>query len=243
MNDDKKDHVNGRKQGSQNESAEISERLARNDDGHETNKQCTGSNELATGASGKPVVSLRKVEANRRNALKSTGPRTPTGKGIVARNALTHGFFSKWLLVHHPDGQETQAEYDELRAAIWEHYEPVGFLEELLAEKILVCCWRLRRLIRSESGHISKALAEHDHDRESRATAEQPALAASTNREDSMTDHLFLPANEDADKLLRYEAMIYKQLNHAIAELERLQARRKGEPVRDNFAKQSQQAP
>jgi hypothetical protein len=47
---------------------------------------------------------------------------------------------------------------------------------------------------------------------------------------DAMTDHLFLPANEDADKLLRYEAMINKQLNHAITELERLQARRKGEP-------------
>jgi hypothetical protein len=183
------------------------------------------------------------VEANRRNALKSTGPRTPTGKRIVARNALTHGFFSKWLLVDHPDGQETQAEYHELHAAIWAHYEPVGFLEELLAEKILLCCWRLRRLIRSESGHIARALAEHDDRQQSKAEEEQPALAPSTNREDSMIDHLFLPANEDADKLLRYEAMIYKQLNHAIAELERLQTRREGKPVRANFAKQSQQVP
>jgi hypothetical protein len=35
----------------------------------------------------------------------------------------------------------------------------------------------------------------------------------------AMTDHLFLPEKEELDKLLRYEAMINRQLNHAIAEL------------------------
>jgi hypothetical protein len=48
---------------------------------------------------------------------------------------------------------------------------------------------------------------------------------------DSLTDHLFLPEKDDLDKLLRYEAMINRQLNHAISELERLQPRRKGEPI------------
>jgi hypothetical protein len=46
---------------------------------------------------------------------------------------------------------------------------------------------------------------------------------------DAMTDHLYLPEKEDLDKLLRYEAMINRQLNEAIAELERLQERSKGE--------------
>ena len=44
---------------------------------------------------------------------------------------------------------------------------------------------------------------------------------------DALTDHLFLPEKEERDKLLRYEAMINRQLNHAITELERVQARRK----------------
>ena len=44
---------------------------------------------------------------------------------------------------------------------------------------------------------------------------------------DAMTDHLFLPEKEELDKLLRYEAMINRQLNHAMGELERVQARRK----------------
>jgi hypothetical protein len=68
---------------------------------------------------------------------------------------------------------------------------------------------------------------------------------------DAITDHLFLPPKDELDKLLRYEAMINKQLNHAIAELERLQRRRNGEsvpaPIRstfpgeiEHFSKQSQ---
>jgi hypothetical protein len=58
-----------------------------------------------------------------------------------------------------------------------------------------------------------------------------------------MTDHLFLPTDDNADKLLRYEAMVNKQLNHAISELEGFQARRKEEAGRHDFSKQSQQAP
>jgi hypothetical protein len=58
-----------------------------------------------------------------------------------------------------------------------------------------------------------------------------------------MTDHLFLPEKEELDKILRCEAMINRELNHAIAELERLQTRRKGENDRGtDFTKQSQEA-
>ncbi len=40
-------------------------------------------------------VTARKIEANRRNALKSTGPRTENGKKKSRYNALKHGILAK----------------------------------------------------------------------------------------------------------------------------------------------------
>lgn len=40
------------------------------------------------------MTALAKIEANRRNAQLSTGPRTAEGKAAVARNATTHGIFA-----------------------------------------------------------------------------------------------------------------------------------------------------
>ena len=186
--------------------------------------------QLAAGTAENSNTSSRKVEANRQNALKSTGPRTKNGKRRVARNAVRHGFFSKWLLVQHQNGKESQSEYDDFYADIRKHYQPVGWLEVLWAEKIAVWSWRLRRLIRCESGQIARALAEHSYELgQSKADglAEPESVLSSSPEIDAMTDHLFLPEKEELDKLLRYEAMINRQLNHAIAELERVQARRK----------------
>ena len=97
--------------------------------------------------------------------------------------------------------------------------------------KAAVWSWRLRRLIRCESGQIARALAGHSYELlQSKADdLAEPESAPSSNPEmDDLTDHLFLPEKEELDKLLRYEAMINRQLNHAITEMERVQARRKG---------------
>jgi hypothetical protein len=37
------------------------------------------------------VISARKIRANRRNSLRSTGPKTAAGRATAARNALRHG--------------------------------------------------------------------------------------------------------------------------------------------------------
>ena len=136
------------------------------------------------------------------------------------------------MLVQHQDGEESEAEYDELYAGIVEDCQPVGWHEGDLVDKIAAWSWRLRRAIRYKSGLITRALAEHRYElQQSKADdLAEPESAPSRNPEmDAMTDHLFLPENEELDKLLRYEAMINRQLNHALAELERVQARRKGE--------------
>ena len=208
-------------------------------DGRERSSQTVtpGLQGDGTAEAEKATSSTRKVEANRRNALKSTGPKTTRGKRTVSRNAMKNGFFSKSLLIQHRDGKETQDEFDSFYADAREHYEPLGWLEELWVEKIAVWSWRLRRLIRCESGQIARALAGNSYKLEKLKASDlaEPESVPSSNPEmEGLTDHLFLPEKEELDKLLRYEAMISRQLNHAIAELERIQARRKGESNNEN---------
>jgi hypothetical protein len=50
------------------------------------------------------MTSTKQIEANRRNALASTGPRTQEGKAIVARNAVKHGLTAQSVLL--PDEHE-----------------------------------------------------------------------------------------------------------------------------------------
>jgi hypothetical protein len=215
--------------------------------GPEKNDRSRVSHEIEAEVTEKPTVSLRRIESNRRNSLKSTGPRTAAGKKRVSKNAVRHGFFSKFLLIQHRNGQESQGEYDDFYAGVRKHYQPVGWLEEFWLEKIAVSIWLLRRLIRCQSGQIDRALAQHSYELQQAKAEElaEPASASSINLEmEAITDHLLLPEKEELDKLMRYEAAITRQLNHAIAELERLQARRKGEatpPTSSSTAKQSQE--
>ncbi len=79
----------------------------------------------------KRTVSIRKVEANRRNALQSTGPRTSRGKKFSRSNALKHGFFARDLFVDFAVQKENPREFQELEARLREELRPVGRLEEL----------------------------------------------------------------------------------------------------------------
>jgi hypothetical protein len=89
-----------------------------------------------SGGSKKRTTSPEKIAANRRNFLKSTGPKTAAGKANVSKNAIKHGFFAKHLIIQDRDGKEDPAEFEQLRAAIREDCQPEGALEEICAATI-----------------------------------------------------------------------------------------------------------
>ena len=104
------------------------------------------------------MTTEKQVEANKQNALVSTGPATSEGKAIVAQNAVKHGIFAKDLIITTGDGKEDAQEYRELLNGLIISLNPVGQMECLLVEKISVDYWRLRRVLRFESGSIRKVL-------------------------------------------------------------------------------------
>lgn len=88
------------------------------------------------------MTSRRQIEANRLNAERSTGPRTPDGKERVASNALKHGLTGKRVVLPNEDPEE----FDAFRSALWVELAPQGALEEVLADEIVADAWRLRRI-------------------------------------------------------------------------------------------------
>lgn len=106
----------------------------------------------------KRPVSERRIQANRKNALRSTGPKTARGKRIVVRNAIKHGLLAREVVITAGDGEESLQEFHALIGRLWECYEPVGVVEESLVQSIATCLWRKARVIRAENGEIRKRL-------------------------------------------------------------------------------------
>lgn len=104
----------------------------------------------------KNMTTEKQIEANRQNALKSTGPTTASGKVLVSTNAIKHGIFTKDLFLS-PD-IECKMDYQEILKNLIDCLSPSNQMESLLIEKIAVDFWRLRRTIRFETGSIAQGI-------------------------------------------------------------------------------------
>jgi hypothetical protein len=96
------------------------------------------------------MTSLRKLEANRRNAFRSTGPRTEEGKRISRRNALRHGLTAETVI----DGLEDSEDYRGFEAAVIADYNARTAVERELVLRLASLLWRLRRIISIETDLI-----------------------------------------------------------------------------------------
>jgi hypothetical protein len=102
--------------------------------------------------------SLKQAESNRRNCRKSTGPRTAAGKAASRMNAVKHGILSGMVVVRGLRIQEHEEEYEALRKRCFECLAPVGQVEEMLVERIVMMQWRLRRVVLAETGEIAMSV-------------------------------------------------------------------------------------
>jgi hypothetical protein len=94
------------------------------------------------------MTSARQLEANRYNALKSTGPRTINGKQASRRNALRHGLTAETLI----EPLEDPENYRAFEAAIVAEYLPQSPVEKELVHRLASLFWRLRRATSIETG-------------------------------------------------------------------------------------------
>ena len=85
-----------------------------------------------------------KLDANRQNSKRSTGPRTERGKRIARFNAVTLGLFAKHIVIPICDGYRSEKEVQSLLDGLHQEFQPAGIFEEWLVVKIAECMWRLR---------------------------------------------------------------------------------------------------
>src|SRR5277367_4495232 len=93
------------------------------------------------------MTSWRQFQGNRRNAHRSTGPRTEEGKRISRRNALRHGLTAETVI----DGLEDSEDYRSFEAAIIADYDAETAVERELVLRLASLLWRLRRIIAIET--------------------------------------------------------------------------------------------
>jgi hypothetical protein len=210
------------------------------------------------------MTSYRQIEANRRNALRSTGPRTEDGKLQSRRNAVRHGLTAETVIGSLEDAED----YSVFEAAIIADYDAQSAVERELVLRLASILWRLRRATMMETGlfeiqaaHLSYYPEGHEllpgsrqvvHEAGSngysangaqRNGRNQPeALAVSQINADQETvafARCFLRLanlpNFALDRLSRYEATLCRQASRILFALNALDRRKPQERRRRSF--------
>jgi hypothetical protein len=181
------------------------------------------------------MTSYRQIEANRRNALRSTGPKTESGKHISRCNAVRHGLTAETVIGVLEDTED----YKAFEAAITADYDAQSSV-----------LWRLRRATTMETGLLE---IQAEHLRDYRLARQLPSRqgmihavlgqCASIGRDGSTADirttsdvapavpiielaRCFLRLanlpNFALDRLSRYEAALWRQARQILFALEAL---------------------
>jgi hypothetical protein len=110
------------------------------------------------------MTSVKQFEANRRNSLKSTGPKTEAGKQASRCNAVRHGLTAETVIGALEDAED----YKAFELAITADYDAQSAVERELVLRLASLLWRLRRatiietgLFEIQAGHLSEFRKSH----------------------------------------------------------------------------------
>ena len=125
-----------------------------------------------------------RAEINRRNAQKSTGPKTPEGKSRSRFNAVKHGMAAKTLVLPGEDPEVLRERIEAWTADL----QPENDLEQYLVERAAAVSWQLDRADRADTarlaGIIRTAPAEEAHRQEGEAPLAGPTPLLGPSRAD-----------------------------------------------------------
>src|SRR3974390_63416 len=209
------------------------------------------------------MSSLKQIEANRGNALKSTGPTTQEGKERSRCNAVRHGLTAETVIADLEDA----ADYQAFEAAVIADYDAQTAVERELVLRLASVLWRLRRATGIEASLFEFAAAEPSKSethllgltligRVDLENREQPSQGAAGSLNDFAITagsldpkniaksflRLAAQATFPLDRLSRYEHTLWRQARQLVFTLESLR-RRQHAPQRFRFPFRSPERP
>ena len=177
-------------------------------------------------------ASKKQIKANRKNAQKSSGPKTEQGKTIATRNAVKHGLYSRNILIDAPRLKEDPAEFETLLDQLYSELEPKTLFQEHLVRKIALCLWRSRRAVIAETAEINDRIRDIDSSWETKRLIGR-LLDCNVDDDESPEDREKIFANEaerrslpsNSRDIMHYEMRLDRQMFRAYRLLELLQLR------------------
>jgi len=176
------------------------------------------------------------ILANRRNAQKSTGPRSREGKAVVSQNAIQHGLSARQAII----SSESQADFDLYRERMLSELAPASPMESMLTERIVSLSWRLRRAGRIQNQTIDALNADMTSGPLAKLTQslffknhDQSQGDPSTSPPDLALGRLAIKDFANArvlDRLLIYERRIEHSFYKTLLEFQRFHLIRKLDP-------------
>jgi hypothetical protein len=157
------------------------------------------------------MATQSQIDANRRNAQKSTGPITPEGRAAVRLNGVTHGLTAKTIVLK----GESEADFTNLLASLEAEHDPVTPTEEALVVQLAMATWRLRRAYHAEAGFYTYKMKD----------------LADLNQSLNLDDAARLGRAADwgsktLDMFTRQEARLERSFYRALHELQRIRKER-----------------
>ena len=180
------------------------------------------------------MTSIRQIEANRRNAEKSTGPRTDAGKERSALNALRHGLTAETVVLPLEDPEDYQA----FEESVLSGFDPETAVERELVLRVAALLWRLRRAASIETGLFQLAgdrtptmsprrettphTVHRLYERSDSHATQSTSLAQPSHPQNAIAERFLNLAdwNGALERMTRYESALWRQLRQTLLVLD-----------------------
>ena len=161
------------------------------------------------------MATAAQTNANRENAKKSTGPRTPEGKTISSRNSLVHGMTSGKFLPPDADPQEFFQLLDQFRNRL----QPFDEVEDALVERLVAAEFKMRSVRYMDAGLFHYQAETNPMPEQFNKAGRSNPLAWAFHGDSAYYNSF--------SKLMRYEGSLQREFSRALRDLSMLQNERR----------------